>query len=165
VLAANPCPCALRGPACICPPQVRRRHEQRLSGPLMDRIDLRVEVDPVSQVDLFDPLGTRESSATVAARVAAARSAAAQRWCDTPWRCNADVPGAVLRSPQWLLRPKALRGAWDALEKGTVSARGFDRVLRLAWTLADLAGKPQPDADEIVEALFLRTGRSWQWAA
>jgi magnesium chelatase family protein len=101
----------------------------------------------------------------VAARVADARSRAARRWQATPWRCNAHVPGTALRSPRWLLPPAALRDAWRALESGTLTARGFDRVLRLAWTLADLEGKPQPEAHEVGEALFFRIGRSWQWAA
>ncbi len=131
VLATNPCPCAQRAALCSCAPQARRRHTQRLSGPLMDRIDLRVQVDPVSRVDLFDASSGRESSVEVAARVAAARTAAATRWEDTPWRLNADVPGSTLRAPQWLLPANALRPAENYLEGGLLSARGFDRVLRV----------------------------------
>ncbi|WP_375489516.1 YifB family Mg chelatase-like AAA ATPase [uncultured Jatrophihabitans sp.] len=165
VLAANPCPCARPGVQCICPSLVRRRHEQRLSGPLMDRIDLRVEVDPVSQSDFLDPLAKRDSSATVAQRVLEARARATRRWTGTPWRCNGDVPGAELRSARWLLGAPVLGGAYDALAKGTLTARGFDRVLRIAWTIADLAGTPQPSVEHVREALYYRTGRSQQWAA
>ncbi len=165
VLAGNPCPCARRGPECVCPPQARRRHEQRLSGPLMDRIDLRVEVDPVSQADLFDPVTERESSASIAQRVAAARTLAEIRWRGTPWRTNAVVPGSLLREPRWLLGAKTLAAAYNALDNGTLSARGFDRVLRLSWTLADLAGIDAPGAGQVAESLYFRTGRSQQWAA
>jgi magnesium chelatase family protein len=165
VLAANPCPCGLAAARCICPPMTRRRHDQRLSGPLMDRIDLRVQVEPVAHGDLFDLAAERESSATIAARVAAARAAAAERWRGTPWDVNAAVPGATLRKPQWLLPRPVLRPAQAFLEQGSLSARGFDRVLRLSWTIADLAGRTTPEAEDVSEALYFRTGRASAWAA
>jgi magnesium chelatase family protein len=165
VLAANPCPCAHPATSCVCAPPARRRHDQRLSGPLMDRIDLRVQVDPVPHADLFDVGTTRESSADVAARVAAGRGCAAERWRGTPWRLNAEVPGATLRERRWLLPPVVLAPAHHALDQGRLSARGFDRVLRLAWTLADLAGRTVPATEDVAEALFFRTGRESAWAA
>ncbi|HET6878122.1 MAG TPA: YifB family Mg chelatase-like AAA ATPase [Jatrophihabitans sp.] len=165
VLAANPCACARPAADCTCAPQVRRRHQQRLSGPLMDRIDLRVQVEPVAHAELFDQLGARESSATVAARVAAARDRAAARLAGTPWRTNAEVPGATLRCSDWLPPPAVLRPAHEFLERGLVSARGFDRVLRLAWTVCDLAGRDRPTAEDVGEALFYRTGATESWAA
>ena len=165
VLAANPCPCGQPAARCNCAPTTRRRHDQRLSGPLMDRIDLRVHVEAVAHGELFDAATERESSATVAARVAAARAVAAERWRDTPWEINGAVPGATLRKPRWLLPRAALRDAEHHLEQGSLSARGFDRVLRLAWTVADLAGKTTPDADAVSEALYFRTGRASAWAA
>jgi magnesium chelatase family protein len=165
VLAANPCPCGKRSAECECPSLVKRRHAQRLSGPLMDRIDLKVIVEPVAHGDLLDAVGERESSATVAERVAAARSVAADRWRGTPWEINAAVPGALLRSSRWLLPRAALQPAQRFLDQGTLSARGFDRVLRLAWTAADLAGHPTPDAGDVDEALYFRTGGAGAWAA
>jgi magnesium chelatase family protein len=165
VLAANPCPCGQPAARCICPPMSRRRHDQRLSGPLMDRIDLRVQVEPVAHGDLFDTAAERETSATVAARVAAARAAAAERWRDTPWDVNGAVPGATLRLPRWLLPPSVLRAAQAFLEQGSLSARGFDRVLRIAWTIADLSGHTTPDTEDLAEALYFRTGRASAWAA
>jgi magnesium chelatase family protein len=164
VLAANPCPCGQHAPQCTCPPMVRRRHEQRLSGPLLDRIDLRVRVDPVPHADLLEA-AERETSAAVAARVAVARAAAAERWSGQRWRLNAEVPGATLRSRPWLLPRPALRPAQSYLDRGSLSARGFDRVLRLAWTIADLAGRPVPDPGDVSEALHYRTGRVNSWAA
>jgi magnesium chelatase family protein len=165
VLAANPCPCGKPRSRCQCLPATLRRHGHRLSGPLLDRIDLRVNVEPVAHGDLFDPPTGRETSAAVAARVAAARSAAAQRWRDTPWRLNAEVPGSTLRDPRWLLPRSVLRPARSFLEQGSLSARGFDRVLRLAWTVADLSGRTVPDAENVAEALFFRTGGASSWAA
>jgi magnesium chelatase family protein len=165
VLAANPCPCGQPPLQCTCPPTSRRRHEHRLSGPLMDRIDLRVQVDPVAHADLFDVTAVREASATVAARVLAAREAARERWRDTPWEVNASIPGSTLRRAPWLFPRPVLRPARTFLEQGSLSARGFDRVLRIAWTLADLAGRGTPDADDVAEALYFRTGRETSWAA
>jgi magnesium chelatase family protein len=164
VLAANPCPCAQLPSKCACPPPLRRRYDQRLSGPLLDRIDLRVRVDAVPHAELLDTAGSRETSATVAARIAAARAAAAERWAGR-WRLNADVPGSTLRAAPWLLPRKALRPARGWLEQGTLSARGFDRVLRLAWTVADLAGRAVPEEGDVAEALFFRTGAANTWAA
>jgi magnesium chelatase family protein len=165
VLAANPCPCGNRARDCLCPPQARRRYQQRLSGPLLDRIDVRVHVDPVPRADLFDDTGGRESSVTVAARVASARAAAAERWCRTPWRVNGAVPGAVLRAAPWALPPAVLQPAEAYLQRGEIGARGFDRVLRLAWTVADLAGRGSPDTGDVAEALYFRSGSSGAWAA
>ena len=165
VLAANPCPCGKRANECECPSPVKRRHAQRLSGPLMDRIDLKVIVEPVAHGDLLGIGVERETTAVVAARVAAARAAAAERWRGTPWEVNGSVPGAVLRSARWLFPAVALRPAQRFLEQGSLSARGFDRVLRLAWTVADLAGHVTPDAGDVDEALYFRTGGAGQWAA
>jgi magnesium chelatase family protein len=165
ILAANPCPCAQPASRCTCAPMTRRRHEQRLSGPLLDRIDLRVRVEPVPHVDLLDAGGGRETSAAVAARVAAARAAAAQRWHGQWWQVNADVPGSSLRAAPWLLPRAALRPAQAFLDRGDLSARGFDRVLRLAWTIADLAGRTVPELGDVSEALHYRTGRVNSWAA
>jgi magnesium chelatase family protein len=165
VLAANPCPCGQPVSRCSCAPMTRRRHDQRLSGPLMDRIDLRVHVEPVAHGDLFDAAAERDTTETVAARVAVARSAAAERWRETRWDLNGQVPGSVLRQPRWLLPPAVLRPAQRHLEQGSLSARGFDRVLRLSWTLADLAGRTTPAAEDVSEALFFRTGRAGAWAA
>ncbi len=159
VLAANPCPCAARSNECVCPAQVRRRYQQRLSGPLLDRIDVRVQIDPVAHAELLDTDSSRrETTASAAERVAAARGAATERWDGTPWRCNADVPGAALRRRPWSLPPATMAPAEGYLRRGELSARGFDRVLRLSWTLADLSGRTVPAAADVAEALFLRTG-------
>lgn len=156
VLAANPCPCGrATGPGrdCRCTPQARRRYEARLDGPLLDRVDLQVEVPAVRRTR-GEPPG--EDTATVAARVASARAAQTQRWAGEPWRWNAEAPGRRLRE---VLGPDpALLGELDqALATGRLTLRGADRVLRIAWTLADLAGAAAPQREDIGRALLLRT--------
>jgi magnesium chelatase family protein len=160
VLAANPCGCATTSGAaasCSCSPVVRRRYLARLSGPLLDRVDLQVRMDPVSRAELLADRGNAESSEVVAKRVLLARENAARRLAGTPWRTNADVPGRELRR-RFAPPRAAIRSAERALDIGLLSARGLDRVLRVAWTLADLAGRARPGSDEIEEALYLRIG-------
>jgi len=160
VLATNPCPCGARKDVdCGCSPDARRRYRRRLSGPLLDRIDLRIPIDPVSRADLMADAEPPESSAVVAGRVAAARAAARQRWAGLGWATNAEVPGPVLRSRRWRPARSALSLLDDELERGGLSARGCDRVLKLAWTLADLAGYSAPAPEQVAEAIALRTGR------
>ncbi|MER7676252.1 YifB family Mg chelatase-like AAA ATPase [Streptomyces sp. NPDC096934] len=160
VLAANPCPCgrfSQRDDLCDCPPSAIRRYQARLSGPLLDRVDLRVEVDRVTRSELTGRGARGESTETVAARVLAARERAATRLAGTPWRTNSEVPGRELRS-RWHASPGALDDAERSLERGVLSARGLDRVVRVAWTVADLVGHDRPDASDVALALQLRTG-------
>ncbi|WP_327278790.1 MULTISPECIES: YifB family Mg chelatase-like AAA ATPase [unclassified Streptomyces] len=160
VLAANPCPCGrhtLLGAGCECPVSVIRRYQARLSGPLLDRVDLRVEVEPVTRSDLLGRGGRGEPTAAVADRVREARDRTAARLADTPWRLNAEVPGHELRT-RWQAAPGALAQAERDLERGLLTARGLDRVLRVAWTVADLRGRDRPDALDVAVALELRTG-------
>ncbi|MBO7939572.1 ATP-binding protein [Streptomyces sp. S9] len=160
VLAANPCPCgrfSLRDSLCECPPSAIRRYQARLSGPLVDRVDLRVEVDPVSRTELAHRGPGGESTATVADRVRAARERAAVRLAGTPWRTNSEVPGRELRT-RYHAAPGAMDDAERNLERGVLTARGLDRVLRVAWTVADLVGHDRPDAGDVALALQLRTG-------
>ena len=162
VLAANPCPCGrhtLHGAGCECPPSLIRRYQARLSGPLLDRVDLRVEVEPVTRSDLLGQGGRGEPTAVVAARVREARERAAARLQDTPWTVNSEVPGHELRT-RWLVAPGALAAAERDMERGLLTARGIDRVLRVAWTIADLAGRDRPQAHDVDLALELRTGIS-----
>jgi magnesium chelatase family protein len=164
VLAANPCPCGKPDRECSCAPFARRRYQQRLSGPLLDRIDVRIQVDPVPHAELLAEPGERESSAMVAARVGAARRAAGERWHGLGYRLNAEVPGSMLRQPPWRPSPKALDTAQTYFDRGQLTARGFDRVLRMGWTIADLAGRSAPDAGDLTEAIFFRSGRTGEWS-
>ena len=160
VLAANPCPCARAGGsrgACTCTPMARRRYLGRLSGPLLDRVDVKVEVLPVSRAELLSDGRSAEPSSVVAGRVAAARERAAHRLAGSSWRLNAEIPGSELRR-RFAPAHGALGPLERAMELGEISARGVDRVLRVSWTLADLAGRARPGAEEICYALGLWLG-------
>jgi magnesium chelatase family protein len=155
VLATNPCPCApAKEVDCHCSPSARRRYFGRLSGPLMDRVDLRVRMRPMTAMNGVDGRAP-EHSAQVRERVAESRARAVQRWSEHGWRTNAEVPGPALR------RDYALpRSATDLLDRGlsigAVTARGADRCLRVSWTLADLAGRDRPTPDDVAAALDFR---------
>jgi magnesium chelatase family protein len=159
VLAANPCPCARAAPGagCGCSPAARRRYLGRLSGPLLDRVDVKAELAPVNRSEMLYDRKFAEPSTVVAGRVAAARERAAARLAGTPWRLNAEIPGAELRR-SFPPGPGALAGLDRAMELGQVSARGADKIVRVAWSLADLAGKPRPRSEEVNTAIGLWLG-------
>jgi magnesium chelatase family protein len=162
VLAANPCPCASPAgdQACRCSPLQRRRYLGRISGPLLDRIDIQIKLRPLSAAQLMTAAAPAESSLVVGERVAKARAAAAARWSADGWRLNAEVPGPQLRRPPWRLPAADTTLLRQSLDRGVLSARGFDRVLRLAWTIADLDGHERPDGADVHEAAQLRMGES-----
>ncbi|WP_069814943.1 YifB family Mg chelatase-like AAA ATPase [Streptomyces sp. TP-A0874] len=162
VLAANPCPCgrhSLHGSGCECTPATIRRYQSRLSGPLMDRVDLRIRVEAVGRRELTSLGAGGEATRTVAERVAEARDRASARLADTPWRLNSEIPGHELRT-RWRAAPSALDLAERDMDRGLLTARGLDRVLRVAWTVADLAGHDRPALQDVAAALQLRTGVS-----
>lgn len=156
VLAANPCPCASPAgdQACVCSSWTRRRYLARLSGPLLDRVDLHVTLLPVTRQALLGD-ASAESTAEVSLRVRGARAAAEERLAMDGLRRNADIPGPALRR-RWRLARSTMTGVEAALDRGALSARGVDRVLRVAWTLADLAGAAVPGRAEVDEAIGMR---------
>ncbi|MBM3715650.1 MAG: YifB family Mg chelatase-like AAA ATPase [Actinobacteria bacterium] len=159
VIATNPCPCGQYGVAggrCECAPSAIRRYTRRLSGPLLDRIDIDLRLRRVSAArrDLEDRV---VSTAAARTAVVDARFRAAQRWRATPWRRNADVPGTWLRGPA-APRAEVLAPLDTALRRGAITLRGYDRILRAAWTVADLAGHDAIDMDDMGRALLLRRG-------
>jgi magnesium chelatase family protein len=157
VLAANPCPCGKasgKGVDCTCTAVMRRRYFGRMSGPLLDRVDIQLQVERVSLAD-FGQAGGEEDSATVAARVAEARLRQQDRLAKFGLETNSQVPGRLLRGVL-RLPPGTTRILDSSLERGVLTARGYDRVLRLAWTLADLGHRDQPGLDDIGQALGLR---------
>ncbi len=158
VLAMNSCPCGQPGRECSCAPTAKRRYAARLSGPIRDRIDVVRSVEAVSHSQVLDQLARPEATPVIAARVAAARDRQRARLADTPWRRNADVPGAELRR-RWSLAPEVISALDDGRHRGRVSARGIDRVVRIAWTLADLSGRDRPGEVDLRVALCLRAGR------
>src|SRR5690606_25831313 len=141
VLAANPCPCRSPKPVdCSCPPAAKRSYVNRLSGPLLDRIDLRVNLQPVGAMTLVAAPQEQQCSDEVLKRVLRAREAAAQRWAGRGFGVNAHAPGAILRSPPFRLPNRVTQPLADRVDRGILSARGYDRVLRVAWTIVDLDG-------------------------
>jgi magnesium chelatase family protein len=154
VLAANLCPCAPADPQdCICAAAAKRRYLGKLSGPLLDRVDLRVQMHAVRAGAFSATDG--ESTAQVRHRVALARDAAAERWRPHGFRTNAEVSGALLRRK---FRPSnaAMEPLRRALDRGLLSIRGLDRTLRVAWSLADLAGRSSPGIEEVAAAFSFR---------
>jgi magnesium chelatase family protein len=159
VLATNPCPCAPpRETDCTCAPSARRRYLSKLSGPLLDRIDLRVRMRPITAMTTHAD-NEPEPTDVVRKRVLAARDRAAARWAEYGWRTNAEVPGPVLRR-QFALPRQATALLDRGLDRGIVTARGADRCLRISWTLADLAEVDRPDADHVAAALEFRDRRA-----
>ena len=155
VLAANPCPCGFAwDPAknCRCVEPAKSRYLHRLSGPLLDRIDISLKVNNVPKA-LQKERGPKSSD--LRERVIAARQVGRSRLAKTPWQLNAQVPGAYLRR-HWRPGAAVLASLDGALERGTISMRGYDRCLRLAYTLADLDGSDVPRASHIARAMFLR---------
>ena len=157
VLAANPCPCGKasgKGLDCTCTPMMRRRYLARMSGPLLDRVDIQLQVERVSLAD-FGQAGAEEDTASVARRVRDARQRQVQRLGPLGLETNSQVSGRVLRG-ELRLPPGVTRILDHSLERGILTARGYDRVLRLAWTLADLGLRDAPDANDVGQALGLR---------
>ena len=157
VLAANPCPCGMgsgKAAACSCSPIQQRRYSGRLSGPILDRIDIQVHVPAPSRAALLGEPG--ESTEVVRARVEAARGTQRERWSGRPYAVNGRVPGPVLRSEAFRLGSGRTADLDRAVDRGLLSLRGYDRCLRLAWTIADLAGRISPSRDDVGLALSLR---------
>ena len=158
VAAANPCPCGWLGSGvreCTCGPAAIERYRLRLSGPLLDRIDLQVYVRPVPLAELR-AAAPGESSAQVRDRVACARSRQLARL--RPWnlRCNAEMPSAVLRAT-CRLDGLGERTLADLVERRkSFTARGIDRLIKVARTVADLLGQDDIDAGCLLEAAAFR---------
>ena len=159
VVATNPCPCGqygVPGGSCECAPQAIRRYTRRLSGPLLDRIDIDLRLQRVSTAR-HESDARSVSSERAREIVAEARARAARRWAQTPWRRNADVPGTWLRGPA-APSSDVLRPLDAALRRGALTLRGYDRLLRVAWTVADIAGHDALHSADVGRALYLRRG-------
>jgi len=159
VLAANPCPCgkySARGRGCTCSSIQIRRYLNKISGPLLDRIDMRVQVEPVGRVEMAQTeLG--ESSNSIRARVIAARKRSSARFADTSFSLNSAIPSRDLRT---IYKPErdAMNFLHDELDKERLTARGLHKVIRLSWSLADLAGHATPNLEDVTKAYQLREG-------
>ena len=159
VLAANPCPCGYSvgtGRNCTCNPAAKNRYLSKISGPLSDRIDIRMELDSINT--LAFPIDTKvKTSIELRAVVESSRISSGKRLAKTPWSLNSQVPGSYLRRDLRLPR-ETTKHLDRALERRTISMRGYDRCLRLAWSIADLNGREVPSIEDIGLATFYREG-------
>jgi len=161
VAAMNPCPCGFYGDAvreCTCTPTQVTRYQKRISGPLLDRIDIHVEVPRVDYDKLTDDrLG--EPSAAIRRRVERARETQRQRFDGTPLTCNADMgPGEVRKVCKLDQAGRSLVRA--AMQQLQMSARAFHRILKLSRTIADLAGSQAIETAHLAEAIQYRPRRT-----
>lgn len=157
-LAANPCPCGRysgKARGCQCSSLQVRRYLNRLSGPLLDRMDLRLKVETPTRAELADA-APREESFVVRKRVEAARSVAQERFSEFKFNLNAQIPSELLRG-RFKAQQKAMSSLHNLIDKEEITARGFHKLLRLAWTIADIRGITTPGINEVETALELRT--------
>jgi magnesium chelatase family protein len=159
VLAANPCPCGFgdgAGETCRCGAAERRRYLAKLSGPLMDRVDVRLALGPPGR-DLWALDAVPPTSAQVRGRIHEARERGHQRArrLGLPGVVNAAYPGSLLRT-QLAPTSEAVALLGRAVATGRLSARGADRAIRVAWSVSDLVGVPRPGLAEVGHALTLR---------
>ena len=157
IVAMNPCPCGLRGMRrsdCRCDDAMVTRYFTKLSGPLLDRMDLTIEVARVEMHEMANVLPA-ESSSTIRSRVEAARMLQHARYCRESFSLNAHAPAKMLRQES-LTEPEALELLLQLGERSQLSARAFDRLLRVARTIADLAGRARLGRDDIAEAFAYR---------
>ena len=162
VLAANPCPCGNADSVdllCTCTPQAKRTYLSRISGPLLDRIDLQIRVERLSPAAARLAAAGEAGNVTTAEaseQVQDARARAASRFRHERWSLNAAASGAWLRNQARLLGRDTTEPLDRALERGRISMRGHARTLRVAWTIADLAGAERPTRSHISDALWFR---------
>jgi magnesium chelatase family protein len=150
VACSNPCPCGRGGPSCECTEMQRARYRRRLSAPLLDRFDLRLEVHRPESAD-----GPGEPSSTVRARVAEAVARQERRYTSRPWQRNAKVPAGALTEAIPLTSDGEEAWRW-AIEHDVLTGRGAARVRRVARTLADLDGGHEVDERHVTLAASLR---------
>lgn len=166
VAACNPCPCGYAGDPeqkCICSAASLERYRRKLSGPILDRIDLHIPVPRLTPEELVS-LGESggETSAQVRARVAAARDIQRKRWNPFGFTYNSEIPEKFLRRNA-SMKPEVRAFILDTLKRVKLSGRGLSRVLRVARTIADLEGAPRIEVHHVAEAAGYREGEATSW--
>jgi magnesium chelatase family protein len=162
--ACNACPCGHPRADCVCDPVAKGRYQHRLSGPLLDRIDLICQLEPARPLELVADGAGLERSVVVRSRVIAARERQRSRFDGTDATCNAEMDAPLTRT-HVRLSPHVRARMLEGHATTAMSARGHDRVLRLARTIADLDGRDAARAADIDEALSYRMSSAWKAAA
>jgi magnesium chelatase family protein len=162
--ACNACPCGHPRADCVCDPVAKARYQHRLSGPLLDRIDLICQLEPARPLELVSDGAELERSAAVRTRVMAARERQHERFGPTGVLANAEMDARLTRVHVRLSPPVRAR-VLEGHASTAMSARGHDRVLRLARTIADLEGRDGVRASDVDEALSYRMSSAWKAAA
>jgi magnesium chelatase family protein len=167
VASMNPCPCGYYNhpeKECMCGPGVVKRYLNKISGPLLDRIDLHVEVTPVSYEELSSLEPARETSEDIAGRVVRARERQLQRFEPYPGMyANAQMPSRMVRE-LCPISPAGITLVKKAMEKLQLSARAYDRILKVARTAADLGGSEDIGIEYLAEAIHFRSLDRESWA-
>ena len=167
IASMNPCPCGYYNHPtkdCVCAPGVVKRYLNKISGPLLDRIDLHVEVTPVSPDELADYIPSKESSDVIAARVKEAREIQTERFKDQKnVFCNAQMPSRMVKEV-CQLNQAGITLLKTAMKKLQLSARAYDRILKVARTGADLAGSDDIKIEHLAEAIQYRSLDREGWA-
>jgi magnesium chelatase family protein len=164
VTACNPCPCGFNGDPveqCVCTPRALERYQRKLSGPILDRIDLHVAVPRLKPEELVSLEGNcGETSDSVRRRVKDARERQRERWKELGYNCNAELPEKILR--RRLGAEEDVKPFLAHTMKGLrLSGRGFSRVLRVARTIADLDGAERVSVQHVAESLSYREGEAF----
>jgi magnesium chelatase family protein len=160
ILAANPCACGHLGDPvekCVCSSLELERYKRKLSGPILDRIDLQISVPRLMPEELLSFAGTAESSKAIRERVCRARTLQQERWAPYGFSCNAELPEKIVRR-HLELSPESRDFLTGVAGKLRLSARGISRVLKVARTIADLAGEPHIQTPCLAESLMYRRG-------
>lgn len=167
IASMNPCPCGYYNhpdKECVCGSAVVKKYLNKISGPLLDRIDLHVEVTPVSYDELSSLERPAESSKDIAARVVQARLIQADRYQGkTTIHCNAQMPSNMVREV-CQVNQAGLTLIKKAMEKLQLSARAYDRILKVSRTIADLSGSPDIKIEHLAEAIHFRSLDRESWA-
>ena len=167
IASMNPCPCGYYNhpeKECVCGPGIVKRYLNRISGPLLDRIDLHVEVVPVNLEELTNYNPSTEQSTDIAARVVRARDIQAERFKDVKGvYCNAQMPSRLVREV-CKLTSEGMTILKTAMNRLQLSARAYDRILKVARTSADLADSPDIKMEHLAEAIQFRSLDRENWA-
>lgn len=166
VAACNPCACGYSGDPverCTCSPSSLDRYRRRLSGPILDRIDLHISVPRLMPEELVSLKGkTGESSFVVRERVKTARLRQQKRWEQFGFQCNSEIPEKILRH-YVQIKPEVREFLLKSLNRVRLSGRGLSRVLRVSRTIADLENSERIEIQHVAEALSYREGEALSW--